>query len=40
MLIGEGLKYKEITEKLNISVKTVENRMGMAFALIPEMVKL
>ena len=26
----EGLKYKEIAEKLNISVKTVENQMGSA----------
>lgn len=26
----EGLKYKEIAEKLNISVKTVENQMGKA----------
>ena len=26
----EGLKYKEIAEKLNISVKTVENQIGRA----------
>ncbi len=26
----DGLKYKEIAEKLNISVKTVENQMGSA----------
>jgi len=26
----EGLKYKEIAEKLNISIKTVENQMGSA----------
>ena len=26
----EGLKYKEIAEQLNISVKTVENQMGSA----------
>ncbi|MFZ5428903.1 MAG: RNA polymerase sigma-70 factor [Bacteroidota bacterium] len=26
----EGLKYKEIAEKLNISVKTVETHMGLA----------
>jgi len=26
----EGLKYKEIAEQLNISVKTVENHMGSA----------
>lgn len=28
----EGLKYKEIAEKLEISVKTVENQMGKALA--------
>jgi len=27
---NEGLKYKEIAEKLNISIKTVENQMGKA----------
>jgi RNA polymerase sigma-70 factor (ECF subfamily) len=27
---SEGLKYKEIAEKLSISVKTVENQMGKA----------
>lgn len=26
----EGLKYKEIAEKLNVSIKTVENQMGSA----------
>lgn len=26
----DGLKYKEIAEKLNISIKTVENQMGSA----------
>ena len=26
----EGMKYKEIAEKLNISVNTVENQMGIA----------
>jgi RNA polymerase sigma-70 factor (ECF subfamily) len=26
----EGLKYKEIADKLNISIKTVENQMGSA----------
>ena len=26
----EGLKYKEIAEKLKLSVKTVENQMGSA----------
>ena len=28
----DGLKYKEIAEKLGISVKTVENQMGKALA--------
>jgi len=27
---NEGLKYREIAEKLNISIKTVENQMGKA----------
>ena len=26
----EGLKYREIAEKLNISIKTVEAQMGLA----------
>jgi RNA polymerase sigma-70 factor (ECF subfamily) len=30
----EDLKYKEIAEKLNISVKTVENHMGKALKLL------
>lgn len=28
----DGLKYKEIAEKLEISIKTVENQMGKALA--------
>ncbi len=41
----EGLKYKEISELLNISVKTVENQMGiaikkLALELKPEIKKL
>ncbi len=30
----EGLKYKEIAEKLNISIKTVENQMGKALSTL------
>ncbi len=30
----EGLKYKEIAEKLKISVKTVENQMGSAIKFL------
>lgn len=30
----EGLKYKEIAEKLNISIKTVENHMGEALKFL------
>lgn len=30
----EGLKYKEIAEKLNISIKTVENQMGSALKFL------
>ncbi|MBL4624985.1 MAG: RNA polymerase sigma-70 factor [Flavobacteriales bacterium] len=32
----EGLKYKEIAEHLNISVKTVENQMGKALKYLRE----
>jgi RNA polymerase sigma-70 factor, ECF subfamily len=32
----EGLKYKEIAEKLNISVKTVEAQMGFALKFLRE----
>lgn len=30
----EGLKYQEIANQLNISIKTVENQMGIAFSKI------
>lgn len=33
---NEELKYKEIAEKLNISIKTVENQMGKALKLLRE----
>lgn len=32
----DGLKYREIAEKLNISVKTVEAQMGLAFKYLRE----
>ncbi len=32
----DGLKYREIAEKLNISVKTVENQMGKAIKFLRE----
>jgi RNA polymerase sigma-70 factor (ECF subfamily) len=32
----EGLKYSEIAEQLNISVKTVETQMGRALARLRE----
>lgn len=35
----EGLKYAEIAETLNISIKTVEAQMGKAFFYIREKVK-
>lgn len=35
----EGLKYKEIAEKLHISVKTVENQMGKALKVLREKLK-
>ena len=35
----EGLKYREIAEKLNISVKTVENQMGKALKFLREELK-
>lgn len=35
----EGLKYKEIAERLNISVKTVETQMGLAIKNLKEKLK-
>ena len=35
----DDLKYKEIAQKLNISVKTVENQMGKALAFLREELK-
>lgn len=35
----EGMSYKEISEKLNISPKTVENQMGRAFKHLREKLK-
>lgn len=35
----ENLKYKEIAEKLNISIKTVENQMGKALKFLREELK-
>ena len=35
----EQLKYKEIAERLNISVKAVEKRMSKALVVIKEKIK-
>jgi RNA polymerase sigma-70 factor, ECF subfamily len=35
----EGLKYKEIADKLHISVKTVEAQMGLALKFLREQLK-
>ena len=35
----EGLKYKEIAEKMNISVKTVETQMGLALKQLREQLR-
>lgn len=35
----QGYKYKEISEKLNISIKTVENHMSKSFKLIKVKMK-
>jgi RNA polymerase sigma-70 factor (ECF subfamily) len=35
----EGLKYQEIANRLNISVKTVETHMGLALKQLKEMLK-
>ncbi|MCK5730668.1 MAG: RNA polymerase sigma-70 factor [Draconibacterium sp.] len=34
-----GLKYREIAEKLNISIKTVEKQMGLAIRTLREKLK-
>lgn len=35
----EGLKYREIAEKMNISIKTVEAQMGLAIKTLREKLK-
>jgi RNA polymerase sigma-70 factor (ECF subfamily) len=35
----EELKYAEIAEQLNISVKTVENQMGKALKIMRDQLK-
>ncbi len=35
----DGFKYREIAEKLNISVKTVENQMGKALQFLRDQLK-
>ncbi len=35
----EGLKYREIAEKLNISIKTVETQMGLALKTLREKLR-
>jgi RNA polymerase sigma-70 factor (ECF subfamily) len=35
----EGLKYREIAEKLNISIKTVETQMGLSIKTLREKLK-
>jgi len=35
----EGLKYREIAQKLNISIKTVETQMGLAIKTLREKLK-
>ncbi len=35
----QGMKYREIADKLNLSPKTVENQMGIAFRKIREGLK-
>ncbi len=35
----EGLKYREIAERLNISVKTVETQMGLALKTLREKIR-
>lgn len=35
----EGLKYREIAEKMNISIKTVETQMGLAMKTLREKLR-
>ena len=35
----EGLKYREIAEKLNVSVKTVETQMSLSIKTLREKLK-
>ncbi len=35
----EGLKYREISEKLNISMKTVETQIGLAIKMLREKLR-
>ena len=35
----DGLKYREIAEKLNISIKTVETQMSLAIKTLREKLK-
>ncbi len=35
----EGLKYREIAEKLNLSIKTVETQMGLAIKYLRDKLK-
>jgi RNA polymerase sigma-70 factor (family 1) len=39
MVKNDGLKYKEVAEKLNISIKTVENQMSHALASLRIIVR-
>jgi RNA polymerase sigma-70 factor (family 1) len=39
MVKNDGLKYKEVAEKLNISIKTVENQMSHALASLRNIVR-
>uniref|UniRef100_UPI0032174CFD RNA polymerase sigma factor n=1 Tax=uncultured Draconibacterium sp. TaxID=1573823 RepID=UPI0032174CFD len=39
LIRDEGLKYKEVAEKLNISVKTIENQMTKAIASLRENIE-
>jgi RNA polymerase sigma-70 factor (ECF subfamily) len=36
----EGLKYREIADLLDLSVKTVENQMGKALRVLREKLKI